>query len=241
VFLHKTNTRTIELLSKAGAEVIIPDTQTCCGAIHAHSGKRDASIQLAKQNIEVFERENVDYIVNNAGGCGARLVEYDELFHGDPEWQLRAQRFVEKTRDISEVLVELNSLKFTNPLDEVVTYQASCHMLNVQHVSEPPLELLASVPGITYRKMKGSDRCCGSAGIYNILNYEDAVDILDEKMSHTRDTKAHTVVTTNPGCLLQMKLGIEREGLGDQMRAVHLVDLLTEAKPRQKQTAGSAW
>ncbi|PTX64405.1 glycolate oxidase iron-sulfur subunit [Melghirimyces profundicolus] len=229
------NAKTIDLLARAGADVVIPDGQTCCGALHAHSGKQGISKELAKKNIKAFEKafegEDVDYIVINAGGCGARLIEYGELFEDEPDWQERAEGFVARTKDISEVLVELDTLTFTKPVKEVVTYQSSCHMLNVQHVVEPPLRVLKSIPGIVYREMEGSERCCGSAGIYNILQFDESMKILDHKMDKVKMTGAHTLVTTNPGCLLQMKLGIKRECLEERMRAVHLVELLSEARP----------
>ena len=226
---HKTNRNTLTLLEKAGADVVVPEGQTCCGALHAHAGKGKDAKELAKRNIEAFEQIDVDYIVNNAGGCGAMLVEYDHLFEDDPEWIDRAKRFVAKTRDISQVLVELNGLTFSKEVNANVTYQASCHLTHVQRVTDEPLELLKSIPGIRYREMKGYDRCCGSAGIYNIVHYEDAMDILDVKMKKAKETEAAIIVTTNPGCLLQMKLGIKREGLEDKVRAVHLIDLLAEA------------
>ncbi|WLR52034.1 (Fe-S)-binding protein [Bacillus tianshenii] len=232
---HRTNRNTIELLRRSGAEIIIPKKQTCCGALHAHAGKVDETKEMAKQNIQAFEEADVDYIVNNAGGCGAMLNEYHLLFEGDPEWSERAKRFTAKSKDISVVLSELNGLTFTRELDEQVTYQSSCHMINVQKVTEEPLRLIKSIPGVRYKPMDSPDRCCGSAGIYNIVNYDESMKILDLKMDDAKQTNAATIVTTNPGCLLQMKLGIEREGLQDRVRAVHLVDLLMEAGPESKE------
>ncbi|WP_066295382.1 (Fe-S)-binding protein [Bacillus sp. FJAT-29937] len=226
---HETNRNTIKLLTMSGAEVIIPENQTCCGALHAHSGKTNSAKELAKKNIEAFEKENVTYIVNNAGGCGATLVEYEHLFIGDEEWEERARKFAKKTRDISQVLNELDGLRFTNNINETITYQSSCHMKNVQKVTEEPLALLKQVPNAGYREMKNFDRCCGSAGIYNLVNYEESMDILDIKMKNAKETIATIIVTTNPGCLLQMKLGIQREGMKKTVRAIHLVDLLVEA------------
>lgn len=228
------NAKTIDLLTKAGADVVLPETQTCCGALHAHSGRVGFSKTLAMRNIEAFEAEEVDLIVGNAGGCGARLIEYDELFVNDSEWQDRARTFVEKTKDISEVLVELDGWTLTKPIYETVTYQTSCHLLNVQRVEDAPRQLIQSIPNIDYREMEGADRCCGSGGTYNIVQYDESMRILDGKMDRVKETKAHTIVTTNPGCLLQLKLGIQREGLSKSMRAVHLVELLWEAGPERQ-------
>lgn len=229
------NAKTIDLLTKAGANVVLPEAQTCCGALHAHSGRVEFSKTLAKRNIEAFAAKEVEIIVANAGGCGARLIEYGELFADKPEWRERARKFVEKTKDISEVLVDLDGWTLTKPVHETVTYQTSCHLLNVQRVEEAPLQLIQSIPGIEYREMEGADRCCGSGGIYNIVQYDESMRILDGKMDHVKATEAATIVTANPGCHLQMKLGIQREGLEQAMRAVHLVELLWEAGPERKE------
>ncbi|MFQ3545038.1 (Fe-S)-binding protein [Halobacillus rhizosphaerae] len=230
----KTNERTVELLRLSGAEVVLPKNQTCCGALHAHSGKAEAAKDLAKRNIEAFEVEEADYIVNNAGGCGAKMVEYVHLFEPGTEWHERAEEFVSKVRDISEVLVELDGIEFTTSVNRKVTYQPSCHMSNVQRVTESPRILLESLPGLHMKELSRPDFCCGSAGIYNILNYEDSMEILDVKMEDVKQTKPEAIVTTNPGCLLQMKMGIEREELNESVEALHLVDLLMEGRPVSK-------
>ncbi|KGP73271.1 (Fe-S)-binding protein [Pontibacillus yanchengensis] len=226
-----TNQNTIELLLRSGTEVVLPEQQTCCGALHAHSGKIDQSRELAKENIKAFEEEQVDYIVNNAGGCGARLIEYHHLFEEGTEWYERAKQFVAKVKDITEVLAELDQINYTKPVEKTVTYQPSCHMSNVQKVKQPPRQLMDKIPGLTLKELDRPDFCCGSAGIYNILNYEDSMDVLDVKMKDVCSTQPEGIVTTNPGCLLQMKLGIEREGASEDMEAVHLVDLLAQAGP----------
>jgi len=231
---HQTNKNTIELLSIAGAEVVIPESQTCCGALHAHTGKMEVALELAKQNIQTFEQTDIDFIVNNAGGCGAMLAEYHHLFKEDEEWRMRAERFVNRSRDVSVIFAMLDGLEFTKEINEIVTYQASCHLTHVQKITLEPKDLLQKIPGIRYKEMKDYDRCCGSAGIYNIVNYEDSMDILDLKMEKAKKTNAATIVTTNPGCLLQMKLGIKREALESSVRAVHLVDLMMEAGPVSK-------
>ncbi|MGI8316695.1 (Fe-S)-binding protein [Halobacillus mangrovi] len=231
VFFY-SNENTIELLLRSGAEVLIPEEQSCCGALHAHTGKTESAKELAKQNIDAFEKENVDYIINNAGGCGAKLVEYDHLFEEGTEWHKRAVRFVEKVKDFSEVLVDLDHLTFQKPLNKTVTYQPSCHMTNVQGVTEAPLELIKKIPGVELKELDRPDFCCGSAGIYNIVNYEESMEILDVKMEDVCGVDPEGIVTSNPGCLLQMKLGVEREGLTGRSEAVHLVDLLMEADPQ---------
>ncbi|WP_022793271.1 (Fe-S)-binding protein [Marinococcus halotolerans] len=232
----RQNEKTMELLRLSGAEVQLPKTQTCCGALHAHAGKEPEAVELAKQNIQAFEEKPVDYIVNNAGGCGAQLHKYGELFAGDPEWEERAKAFSDRVRDITEVLVELDGLEFTERVEETYTYQPSCHMTNVQKVKEPPLQLIRSVPGVTLKELDRPDFCCGSAGIYNITQHEDAMDILDVKMKDVKRQCPEGIVTTNPGCMLQMKLGVQREGLEEEIDTVHIVDLLMKAKPVTKKT-----
>jgi glycolate oxidase iron-sulfur subunit len=226
-----TNNATMKLLQHAGCEIVIPKSQACCGALHGHSGEKNGAKELAKRNIASFEDLGVDYIITNAGGCGAFLVDYDHLLKDDAEWYHRAVAFKEKVKDMSAILVELG---FHKKIDlqvhsQKVTYQDSCHLRNVQGTFLQPRMLLQAVDGATFIEMKDSDRCCGSAGIYNILESEMSMQILDHKMEKVAESKAATIVTANPGCLLQMKLGIEREGLSGVMRAVHIADFLLEA------------
>ncbi|WP_413375409.1 (Fe-S)-binding protein [Alkalihalobacillus sp. 1P02AB] len=226
----KTNEATKKLLQYAGCEIVIPQTQGCCGALHGHSGEKMKAKEMAKKNIEAFEKAEVDYIITNAGGCGAFLVDYDHLLKDDPEWAVRAKEFANKIKDITSILIELEFDQLPLQLnEEVLTYQDSCHLRNGQKTFIEPRKLLQSISGSNFVEMKNADRCCGSAGIYNIVESEMSMQILDYKMEQTKKTKAKTIVTANPGCLLQMKLGIEKEGLNEQMRAIHIVDLLLEA------------
>lgn len=226
----KTNDATMKLLQLAGCEIVIPKNQACCGALHGHSGEKDGAKQLAKRNIQAFEDLKIDYIITNAGGCGAFLIDYDRLLKDDVNWAERAQAFSKKLKDISSILVDLEffNMKLSLP-QQVITYQDSCHLRNVMKTSSEPRKLLKAIANVEYREMKNADSCCGSAGIYNIVESEMSMQILDTKMKNAVAIQATTIVTANPGCLLQMKLGIEREGLSSKVRAVHLVDLLLEA------------
>ncbi|MCP8968479.1 (Fe-S)-binding protein [Ectobacillus ponti] len=227
----ETNNATMKLLQLAGCEIVIPKEQACCGALHGHAGEKDGARELAKNNIRAFENLGVDYIITNAGGCGAYLVDYDYLLKDEPQWAERAKNFAAKIKDISAVLAELELHKKV-PMQlppQLITYQDSCHLRNVQKTSAQPRDLLKAIQGATYVEMKDADRCCGSAGIYNIVHSELSMQFLDYKMERVHETQATTIVTANPGCLLQMKLGIEREGLSHKMKAVHIVDLLLEA------------
>lgn len=229
----KTNESTTKLLQYAGCEIVVPEGQGCCGALHGHSGEVDQSKVLAKRNIEAFEKAGVDYIITNAGGCGAFLVDYGHLLRDEPEWKARAEAFSAKIQDITSILVDLDFHKQKLSLPrQIVTYQDSCHLRNGQKVSEQPRQLLRAIEGVEFVEMVGADSCCGSAGIYNLVESDMSMQILDKKMTHVKATDAKTIVTTNPGCLLQMKLGIEREELSDKMDGVHIVDLLVEAYER---------
>ncbi|WP_374703006.1 (Fe-S)-binding protein [Peribacillus deserti] len=227
----ETNNSTLKLLQLAGCEIVIPKNQSCCGALHGHSGEKQGSIDLAKRNIQAFEDLAVDYIITNAGGCGAYLIDYNHLLSNEPLWAERARQFSDKIKDLSEILVELNFHQRTEfqLTPQIVTYQDSCHLKNVMDTAQAPRLLLSHISGITYREMKDAGSCCGSAGIYNIVEPAMSMKILDTKMKHTKASSADTVVTANPGCLLQMKLGIEREGMSERVRAVHIADLLLEA------------
>ncbi|MFS0781820.1 (Fe-S)-binding protein [Bacillus sp. 1P06AnD] len=229
----ETNNATIALLQKAGCDIVIPDGQACCGALHGHSGEKLGSVELAKQNIDAFERCNADYIITNAGGCGAFLLGYGHLLKNDPEYAERAEAFVSKIKDITQILFELDFQRkiALNVKPQTITYQDSCHLRNVMNTSAAPRALLKAIKGAEYKEMEKADSCCGSAGIYNIVESDMSMQILDHKMEKARATEAQTIVTANPGCLLQMKLGIEREGLTETVRAVHIVDLLLEACP----------
>jgi glycolate oxidase iron-sulfur subunit len=227
--MYKTNRLTIELLQTAGCEVVIPNQQNCCGALHAHQGLTEEARKLAKANIRAFEESGADYYINNAGGCGAALNEYDHLLKDESDWIERAKAFVAKSKDISEILVKLGPLPFKKEWNGIITYQDSCHLRNVQGVWEEPRKLLRSMPGASYIEMDGSDRCCGSGGIYNILNFDESMKVLDEKMKKAGKTNATTIVTANPGCLLQMKLGVERSGLGNRVEVLHIIEVLADA------------
>ncbi|UQZ86695.1 Lactate utilization protein A [Paenibacillus konkukensis] len=234
VLFTSTNVNTIKLLREAGYEVVVPTSQTCCGALHAHAGETASASRLARENIDAFAAAGVDFVASNAGGCGASLKEYDHLLHGDDRYAERAEDFARRVKDVAELLVErgeplLPLRQLQRDQAQVVTYQDSCHLRNVMRVQQQPRTLLQSMPGVQLRELHGADRCCGSAGIYNLTQPQMSADVLDHKMEHVGDTEAQYIVTANPGCLLQMKWGIERAGLGGTMKAVHLVDFMAEA------------
>jgi glycolate oxidase iron-sulfur subunit len=226
--MSQLNRLTIELLTLSGCEVIIPQAQSCCGALHAHQGLKEAAVHLAKQNITAFEQSGADYYVHNAGGCGAMLCEYGHLLSGDQDWADRANEFASKSRDITQILVQFGPLPYQSAWEGKITYQDSCHLRNVQGVVDEPRTLLQSIPGATYVELEGSHLCCASGGIYNLLHYDESMKILEDKMKKANATDAATIVTTNPGCLLQMRVGVRNHGQITQQEAVHIVEVLAK-------------
>lgn len=228
VMFEEINVKAIELLRHHNVEVITLSNELCCGALQNHAGYSEDAKRLAINNIERFESIECDYIVNAIGGCGATLKEYPLYFKDEPGWIQRAQAFSDKNIDISILLSKLD-LKMNKPLNYNVTFQPSCHLSNVQKVTQQPESIIRTIPGINYRVLKEKDICCGSAGIYNILQYENSMKILDRKMEFVKQTKANVIVTSNPGCYLQMQVGVKREGLTNDIKVMHLVDLVFEA------------
>ena len=226
---YAINQATVRVLQKAGCEVVILSEQVCCGAMHAHSGELAGAKELAKQNIAMWERSGLDFLVNNAGGCGAALKEYAHWFREDDEWHLRAEAFVAHVKDASELLVDLPPLPFVREVQARVTYQDSCHLAHGQGVRKQPRDLIQSVPGVNYVEMARADSCCGSAGVYNITHPDMSMAILDKKMGDVQTTEADILITANPGCLMQMRLGVERAGLQNRMEVLHLMELLDRA------------
>lgn len=236
---QETNRKTIEMLEWLGAEVVLPKEQQCCGALHGHSGEMDKGLRNAKANLEAFDSDDYDYIVNNAGGCGAFLSEYGKHLQSDPQYAEKAADFSSRTIDISSLFVKLG---LNSRLKEMageaeaalVTYQDSCHLRNVNGVFLEPRSLLQDAPGFEYKELIDAGSCCGSAGIYNILQPEMAKRILDAKMIGVKKMQPAIVVTSNPGCLMQMQVGIQNERLEKEMKAVHIVDFLYDAIHRHQ-------
>jgi glycolate oxidase iron-sulfur subunit len=218
---------TARLLARGGLEVVVPSDQVCCGALHAHAGEREGAVALAKQNVAAFERAEADVIVVDAAGCGAHLKHYGELLAHEPQWSARAEAIAAKTRDLSEVLVEKLRDVPLGPLALRVTYQDACHLAHAQGIREQPRALLRRIRALELVETPDADRCCGSAGIYNLVQTEYASRLLDAKMSDIRSTSAEAVVSGNPGCMLQLRFGAERDG--SALRVYHLAEVLEQA------------
>jgi glycolate oxidase iron-sulfur subunit len=202
--------------------VLAPE-QHCCGALHAHAGDLETARALARKNIAAFEKSGAEYVVTNAAGCGALLKEYDHLLAHDGAWTTRAADFSARVRDVSELLAAAGP-RVGAPLPHRVTYDAPCHLQHAQRVTAAPLKVLDAIPGLERVALADSDQCCGSAGIYNLLEPALSAAVLAPKIAHIELTGASLVATGNPGCLMQIGAGMRRAGLS--ARTVHPVELL---------------
>ena len=201
--------------------------QTCCGALHAHSGFREEARALARQNVDAMVDGGFDAIISNTGGCGATLKEYHHLLEHDAAYAQRAEKFVGLMRDVNEFLAGLDLNPNMKAINAIVTYQDSCHLAHGQKVTKAPRQLISRIPGITFVEMPNASICCGSAGIYNVVQNELAMEILESKMGNVNITKADRVISSNPGCMLQLRAGEKLHGQNRQVQ--HVIELLDEA------------
>ena len=219
--LGSINRSSVRLLNAAGYDVVVPKGQVCCSALANHAGLRDTAVEAAKRNIAAFSAPNIEAVLINAAGCGAMLKEYSHIAEG-------ASEFSSKVKDISEFLAttRLASL-FKTPLNKRVGYDDPCHLIHGQRVKAEPRQLLKAIPGIQFVEVEGADQCCGSAGIYNIVQNDLSMAILDAKMEQIRKAGVDILATGNPGCMFQFRYGARRAGLA--LEVVHPVELLARA------------
>lgn len=221
------NEATVRVLRRNGCDVLIPNAQGCCGALNIHNGEAKMAKVMARRNIDAFLDIGVDAIVVNAAGCGAAMKEYGHLLRDDPAYGEKAQRFGQMAKDAGEFLAGLGLSIPPGRIDMTATYQDPCHLAHGQRVRSQPRALLAAIPGLRLVEMSASDRCCGSAGIYNLTHPETSQEILREKMKSIADTYAEAVVAPNPGCMLQLDYGAR--SYGPQVKVLHLMDLLDQS------------
>jgi glycolate oxidase iron-sulfur subunit len=221
------NEATIRVLTANGCEVVIPDGQSCCGALPEHAGVRDVARNLARRNIAAFASANFDALVTNAAGCGSTLKEYDHLFTADEPEYAAAAALAKKTRDITEFLAALGLSAPLKPISARITYQDSCHLLHGQKIREAPRQLLRAIPGVELVELPFADICCGSAGVYNVTQTKASLDLLTEKMACAKTTNAQIIATANPGCLLQLRAGARIHTTGQEV--LHVIELLDRA------------
>ena len=236
VMFSATNAASIRLLNRAGYEVVMPRGQSCCGALFAHSGSLESARACARRNIEVFEGvgrggtdPHLDAIIINAAGCGSTLKEYAGLLRDDPVWQERAKAFSSKVKDLTEWLVQAGlKLEIGNTRTPMpVTYHDACHLAHAQRITKPPRELVKAIAGKDFIELPESDVCCGSAGTYNLTEPAMAQRLQARKIEHILKTGARMVVTSNPGCILQIRAGLRKAGA--QVEVCHIADFLDRA------------
>jgi glycolate oxidase iron-sulfur subunit len=223
-FLSHINAATVRVLAAEGCEVVAPKDQGCCGALLVHAGEETPALALAKKVIDVFEKANVEVIITNAGGCGSNVRDYGHHLRDDPEYAERARAFSEKCRDITEFLVELGPRAERRPLKMRVAYHDSCHLQHAQKVRTQPRELLSAIPGMEVADIPEAALCCGSAGIFNMVQPETANELADRKADHVVSLAPNVVATGNPGCLIQVGQALRRKG--SRIRVLHTVELL---------------
>jgi glycolate dehydrogenase iron-sulfur subunit len=225
------NRDTVEVLARNGCEVVTPAKQLCCGSLHAHNGEWAMAQELARKQIEQFPPDQFDAIISNAGGCGSHLKHYHKLLADDAAYRERAALWDRKVKDIHEWLMEIGVQPPTNHAPaQAVTYHESCHLAHGQKITAQPRQLLNLIPNLKLVELPESTWCCGSAGIYNIVQPEMANQLLERKLRHIQSTGAAIVANGNSGCLLQLINGMKQKGL--KVRVVHPVTLLAEAYRR---------
>ena len=241
-FFPGVNAATARVLQAEGCDVVIPTSQGCCGALSHHNGREAEAQRYARGLIDAFEAAGVEWVVVNAAGCGSSMKEYADLLYDDPAYRDRARAFSDRVRDVSELLTELGPVATRHPIEASVAYHDACHLGHAQGVRAQPRELLRQIPGIELREIAEAEICCGSAGIYNILNPEPARELGDRKAANIVATGADLLVTANPGCLMQVSAAIERSGhpmgmahtievLDASIRGLPVAELLSAARP----------
>ena len=217
------NDATERVLTANGYEVITARQQHCCGALHAHAGDLEGARVLARANIAAFEAAAPAYIAINSAGCGAMVKQYAHLLHDDPVWGPRAERIAERARDVSELLAAAGP-KVGGLLALRVTHDPPCHQMHAQRIVKQPLAVLSAIPGLELLPLADADQCCGSAGIYNLVEPDTSDAVLAPKLERIAETGADYVATGNPGCMMQIGAGLMRSA--SRVRVVHPIELL---------------
>ncbi|HYP12658.1 MAG TPA: (Fe-S)-binding protein [Bryobacteraceae bacterium] len=227
IFFARLNEATVRVLQHNGCQVTVPKDQTCCGALHVHAGEKATAEKLARQNLDALLDRGFDAVITNAAGCGSTLKEYDELLEHDAVYAEKGKRFRQLMKDATEFLATIGVNTNMQSLPYRVTYQDSCHLAHGQKIRTAPRSLLKSIPGITFKEMPMADLCCGSAGIYNVVQNEMSMAVLEKKMTYANSVTADVIATANPGCMLQLRAGVKMHGKGQQVK--HVIELLDEA------------
>ncbi|WP_172620926.1 heterodisulfide reductase-related iron-sulfur binding cluster [Rubrobacter xylanophilus] len=212
VFFSKVNAATVRVLAAEGCEVVAPEEQGCCGALSTHAGREEEALRFARRTIDVFERYELDEVIVNAAGCGSTMKEYGHLLRDDPEYAARAEAFSAKVRDVSEFLEEIGPVAERHPLPVAAAYHDACHLAHAQGIRAQPRRALGRIPGLELREIREAEICCGSAGIYNMVEPGPAAELGERKARNILDTGARLLITANPGCTLQIRASLRRMG-----------------------------
>ena len=226
----RVNDATTRVLQANSFVVQVPSAQVCCGALHAHAGDLEGARMLARRNIAAFDAGETNPgvpVITNAGGCGAMLASYAHLLAGDEVFAERARKFSARVRDVSQQLETREIRRGAGAIEEPVTYDYSCHLLYGQHAGEASLKIMGAIPDLKLARLEGSERCCGGAGIYNLLEPDLSRSVLDEKLAEIKKTGAKLLATGNPGCQMQIGAGAIRSGM--DLIVCHPVELLDES------------
>ena len=229
LFAH-VNDATHTALQANGFTPCTTSGQRCCGALHAHAGDLNGARALARANIAAFEQSDAALVVVNAAGCGAMLKQYGHLLHDDPTWAARAAALSHKTRDVSELLASAGPVPGDRAVPVRVTHDAPCHQMHAQRIVQPPLAVLQAVPGLELVPLEDTDQCCGSAGIYNLIEPGTSDAVLAPKLQRIHDTRAQIVASGNPGCMMQIGAGLILER--SETAVAHPVELLAASYER---------
>jgi glycolate oxidase iron-sulfur subunit len=227
LFFSSVNAATIRVLTANGCEVVIPKSQGCCAALPAHQGQTQQAQALARQMIDSFADTDVDAVIINAAGCGHTLKEYHHILEKDPDYQAKAQQFVAKVKDIQEFLMEVGittPLSPLHPQDLKIVYQDACHLLHGQKISAQPRQMLRQIPGVHLQEPLDAALCCGSAGVYNMLQPEVADQLGQQKVENLVKTGAAVIASANPGCSLQIAKHLRLQG--QHIQLLHPIELL---------------
>jgi len=211
-FFPGVNAATARVLAAEGCEVVSPAAQGCCGALSTHTGREQEGQRFAKALIDAFTTAGVDYVVVNSAGCGSSMKEYVHLLSDDPDYAQRARAFSASVRDFAEIIAELGPVAPRHPVQTVAAYHDACHLAHAQGIRDQPRELLRAVPGLEVREIPDGEICCGSAGVWNILNPGPARELGDRKAANIAATGASLLITANPGCLMQVATSLQRTG-----------------------------
>ncbi len=226
VMFADVNCDTVNLLKKINCTIYTPAKQVCCGSLQAHNGDIETAIKLAEKNILTFDKYDYEFLISNSAGCGAFMKEYKNLFWQNSNLYKMAEKFSKKVLDLSEFVINNKVVRFEDNSGKIVTYHDACHLVHSQKIFEQPRELIKSTKGCKFIEMPHASDCCGSAGIYNILNYTDSMKVLEKKIDNLKIVNPDLIITGNPGCIAQLNFGIKNKSLNYEV--IHLATYLLQ-------------